>query len=133
MARPGDKINCPVCGRESVAKLNRVMDGWRVAEERVVCALCGGVLPPAPASAEDDAGKRAAAALAETLGVAAPSDPVSPPRDTDACFCRDCLHYLRHPFVSRCLLHRRPTEPMADCPDFSPAPVAHNQPEESDV
>ena len=38
-------------------------------------------------------------------------------------FCRDCKHYLRHPFVSRCLLTGRDVEPMGDCPSFTPRPV----------
>lgn len=32
--------------------------------------------------------------------------------------CPHCVHYLIHPFQSRCLLWNRPVEPMADCPKF---------------
>ena len=34
-------------------------------------------------------------------------------------FCRDCRHYVKHPFLSRCGRHDCEVEPMQDCPDFS--------------
>ena len=33
-------------------------------------------------------------------------------------FCRDCRHYVKHPFRSRCGRHDCEVEPMQDCPDF---------------
>lgn len=35
-------------------------------------------------------------------------------------FCRDCADFIAHPFLNRCQRHGRDTDPMGDCPDFTP-------------
>lgn len=62
-------------------------------------------------------------ALASLMGEAPASLP-SLVNENESRFCKDCRHFLRHPFLSRCLLHSRATEPMDDCADFTPQPDA---------
>jgi hypothetical protein len=96
------------------------MDGWTVKGEQIVCALCGEHLADAGSPTKSlDPGPDAVDALARLLGE---DREVWVPLTADESvhFCKDCAHFLRHPFVSRCLFHDRPTEPMDDCPDFSP-------------
>jgi hypothetical protein len=38
--------------------------------------------------------------------------------DGEKKFCRDCMHLVSHPFLTRCSLHAKEVNPMDDCPDF---------------
>lgn len=131
MPKLGDIFVCPHCQRESVVKTERVMDGWTVVGERSICALCG--TPVAEPPSTDDKGPASSSrlgALADLLGEAPATESVTLTEETSH-FCKDCTHFLRHPFVCRCLFHNRSTEPMDDCPDFTPA---HEEPPgEADV
>ncbi|MBN2448980.1 MAG: hypothetical protein JXR77_01240 [Lentisphaeria bacterium] len=126
----GDRFSCEACGRESIAKLTRVMDGWTYVGDRLACALCGapvaaaeGASPAAPAPPSSRQAVDRLAALLDTRPEARGSlGPVEKGR-----FCRDCVHFLRHPFVSRCLLRDKPVEPMQDCDDFQRRPEAKPQ------
>ena len=37
-------------------------------------------------------------------------------------FCRDCMHFISHPFLTRCGLHKKNVEPMEDCDKFAAKP-----------
>lgn len=124
--RPGVRLVCPGCEADTVAKSKKRVDGWTCVGESLVCALCGCVLVQDwPDGGGDDAGAQAEAAaqdhLAAVLGGAAIEAP-HPVLKTEGAtpFCRDCAHFLKHPFVSRCLLHHADVDPMHDCPDFRP-------------
>ena len=115
--RAGDVFQCPECKQESIIKIRRKMDGFRYLGDELVCMLCGAVLPEEAPSKTDDPEKDTANPLAALLGV----EDAAPERladDTGKGFCRDCKHYLRHPFLSRCDRHDRSVNPMDDCPDF---------------
>jgi hypothetical protein len=117
------------------------MDGWTPLGKTAVCALCNAELPPAADDGQAehdssptpraDAADRFASFLgaertnrgnaAETLGIT----------DDARSFCKDCRHFLKHPFIDKCLFHQRPTNPMDDCPDLSRRePEANNTSEE---
>ena len=34
-------------------------------------------------------------------------------------FCKDCVHFMPHPFVDRCDLDNHPVDPMDDCSEFA--------------
>lgn len=125
----GASVRCPHCGRESIVVIRAEFDGWKRVGDVFACGLCDTVLGQVPgvSTSKDDAvdteqSKRAKQLLgfdergsqelsaAKVLG----EDTEHGPRH----FCRDCRHYLVHPFLSRCLLHNRTVEPMGDCPDF---------------
>jgi hypothetical protein len=106
-----------------VSKLERVLDGWTVVGERLVCALCQEPLSADGSLISAQSDERAGLdALSSLLGES-PAEKPEMADDGGAHFCKDCIHFLRHPFVSRCLFHDRPTEPMDDCEDFSPRPA----------
>ncbi len=119
MPTVGESFSCTRCGRESVAKTKRVLDGWTVVRECLVCAFCGAEIPEPENIGTDTAKKDKQGALASLLGEA-PTRLPTLENDTENRFCKDCRHFLRHPFLSRCLLHNRATEPMDDCADFTP-------------
>ncbi|MGD9498468.1 MAG: hypothetical protein AB7Y46_19395 [Armatimonadota bacterium] len=129
--KPGETFLCRACGHESVAKVKKLMDGWRCTGEVILCAFCqtpvtspssSAPSAPSPVGAADSA---ADAAALRRLAALLDTEPAAPPRLADAargCFCKDCRHFLRHPFYSRCLLHEKNVEPMEDCDDFDPRP-----------
>lgn len=115
----GQSFTCPRCKRESIVQLKVLFDGWTAQGEHFVCGLCGADLgenkPAAgPATAPPDAA--AASRAADFLGTALPVKPRFDTKDLKKVFCRDCRHYVKHPFESRCLLRDRKVEPMSDCP-----------------
>lgn len=61
-------------------------------------------------------------ALDSLFGESADSSEFSsalPALDSPVHFCRDCKHFLFHPFKCRCCLYDKEVEPTADCPSFS--------------
>lgn len=123
----GDSFVCRHCGKESIAKLEKIMDGWTYMGDAIVCAFCNAAVSSpdnVPAAASPGSAAEHADGL-ERLSSLLNETPVETKRlvaDDDARFCRDCVNFLRHPFVSRCLLHDKPVEPMDDCDDFERRP-----------
>ena len=39
--KPGEQFTCPACRRTAFAKLEKILDGWAVKGEHLVCSLCG--------------------------------------------------------------------------------------------
>lgn len=142
--RVGQSFRCPACRSDSIVKKIREMDGWNFVRESLACAFCGAVLGSASSAADDgasaaDAHGRAARRLAALLG----DDDLESSRKwraqaqaalagnadgrSDAPFCRDCRHYIKHPFLSRCLLTDRAVEPMQDCARFERRPESNGE------
>ena len=117
---PGKPFTCPHCGEDSIVRKKTLFDGWKAAGEILVCSLCGKQVGNASA----DAGQSVARAADERLRKAESllGSRLEPKKTLDRegieRFCKNCTHYLVHPFQSRCLLWNRAVEPMADCPKF---------------
>ena len=118
--KAGERFCCPHCGEESLVKRKVLTEGFRKTGEALVCALCGAVVgePATPAAeakaAADERGRKLAALLGgdEREKVTLAADPESR-------FCRDCRHFIAHPFRSRCGLTGETADPMADCDAFA--------------
>jgi hypothetical protein len=125
--KPGETFCCAACGRESIAKAQKLMEGWRCLGETVVCAFCKAPVGPPVALAETgDRARRECTDARDRLASFLDTSPVAAPEFRDkqkGHFCKDCRHYLKHPFYSRCLYHEKSVEPMDDCPDFTPKPA----------
>lgn len=125
----GQPMKCAACGRDSIVQTKTRLDGWENLGQWFVCGLCGHYLAAieavtASSSQAEDTESGAASRLAAFLGTDdVKVDRSAVMRDADRAFCRDCMHFLRHPFVSRCLLHDRVTEPMNDCADLARCPT----------
>ena len=137
--RRGEQLQCPACGKDSVVQVRTKLEGWRNLGDWFVCGLCGHYLAALSEDARTDeaaqaretqAASRLAAFLNEEVTSSAP---VGLLPDAEAAFCRDCLHFFQHPFVSRCLLHDRVTEPMHDCREFLLRHESEEQEEESET
>ena len=111
-------MRCPHCGEESFAKKKVLRDGWNVTGEVMVCALCGREWPaaaPKPGAGADDARKRRLSAL---LGGEEPGE-VRLAGAADRKFCRNCRHFIVHPFRSVCARTDREADPMGECGEFT--------------
>lgn len=121
MMKNTDKIKCPHCGEDSIAKIRPRMDGWQSVGNEFYCMMCSAALGPVP---EEDASPettskntdRLAALFGGELEEDAPEILNTDPAERR--FCRDCRFYIVHPFHSRCGKFDRDTDPMDDCPEF---------------
>ena len=99
------------------------MDGWTKVGRALACAICGEKIAdfpePQPIAAEKGKALSGFAALLHTEAEAKPEIKVN---DDEKQFCRGCSHFIAHPFLSRCTLHKQEVNPMDDCPDFKPKP-----------
>lgn len=113
----GESIPCPLCGETTIVKSRRRYDGFTVVGEEYFCMICNGALGPADQTAAGAATPTASrlAALLDTEIAAVPTLEDAPGVRH---FCRDCKHFISHPFLSRCEFHHREVNPMDDCPDF---------------
>ncbi len=119
---PDEKIVCPFCKETSIAKLKNQMDGFRKTGEVLVCMLCNAEL--APVTAQKDTASAQIDSKMQDLGLLLGAAPVATARLTAATdekrFCKDCRHFLAHPFVDRCDMDNHPVEAMDDCEHFAP-------------
>ena len=115
-----EKITCPVCKEPSMAKSKTKFDGFNKVGEVLVCMLCGAELGTAESLAEADAVRNDQ--KIHDLGVLLGAAPAARARlaaaDDEKRFCKDCKHFLKHPFVDRCDLDNHPVDPMDDCDKF---------------
>ena len=126
--KPGEQFTCPACGRTAFAKLEKILDGWDVKGEHLVCSFCGADAgaadaPKSPDSASVSAGRKALDALFgnDAAEVKKPSilDMDAPAEHR---FCRDCAHALVNVFAVICTRKQCEVQPMDDCPDFEKRP-----------
>ena len=129
----GDQFVCSACGRTAFAKLEKVLDGWEVKGERLVCPFCGAEAGRPDSPSANDSAKAASAArkaLDDLLGGGPPDDSPHPSILDDSGaeerrFCRDCAHALVNVFAVVCTRKHCEVQPMDDCPEFKrrPAPL----------
>ena len=118
--QPNEKITCPFCKEPSMAKVKNVLDGFTKVGEVLVCMLCGAELGTVETSAQ--ANSVQSNQKIHDLGVLLGAAPAARARlaaaDDEKRFCKDCKHFLKHPFVDRCDLDNHPVDPMDDCDKF---------------
>jgi DNA-directed RNA polymerase subunit RPC12/RpoP len=119
--KPGSEIVCPHCGKDSFASKKTEMDGWTKKGDILVCASCGAKLADlseSGASVAQNSDSPALSSLAEALGVDEMRKPTLKVTDDEKRFCRDCAHFISHPFLNRCSLFGKEVAPMDDCGEF---------------
>ena len=126
--KPGQRFFCNHCHSQSIAKLERRLEGFTVVEEYLTCAFCHERIAaetPNPSDKPDDAApKPSLSALESLFGSSKPamgkaeSSVLNELHTAARHFCRDCSQYVKHPFGGRCSLTGKEMEPMDDCPRF---------------
>jgi hypothetical protein len=117
----GDRLECPNCGQSTIAKEKVVMDGWTAKEKILICTLCGekvGEIETDADVAVTETENSALSGLSALLGEEPEEKIKLTAEGSERHFCRDCVHYVAHPFLSRCELHKKNVNPMDDCPDY---------------
>lgn len=111
------EIQCPACGRETLLRRTPRYEGFKKVGEQLSCLGCGHRF-----AGEQDVPFRHKAAPA----VFAPDERPAAVRifaeDENACLCRYCRHYLVHPFVQRCAVHKKEVEATDTCARFDRKP-----------
>jgi hypothetical protein len=122
---PGKEFHCVSCGRDSVVHKKAVLLDWQVRYD-LVCGLCGAQLlegytegktpDSAPTSGKSE--KLAQFLQVEAEATSRPVDLLGEEAVNEREFCRDCRHYIHHPFLSRCSLWHKEIGPMESCERF---------------
>ena len=126
--KPGEQFSCPACGRTAFAKLEKILDGWDVKGEHLVCSFCGADAgaPDAPKPADSasvSAGRKALDALfGSDESVSRSPSILDMDTPSEHRFCRDCAHALVNVFAVICTRKHCEVQPMDDCPDFEKRP-----------
>lgn len=126
--KSGEKFTCPACGRTAFAKLEKLLDGWDVKGEHLVCSFCGADAgaPDVPQSSDPNSVSAGRKALDALFGNDAAEEKKPSILDMDSPsehrFCRDCAHSLVNAFAVICTRKHCEVQPMDDCPDYEKRP-----------
>ena len=121
--KAGDRIVCPHCRQETFVKEQTVMDGWTVKEKILQCPLCSTRLAKADQETPDQVEEKKSASLAALSSLLGGEELEKPDYTISADvkrFCKDCKHFIEHPFHTRCAHWDRETNPMDDCEFYQP-------------
>lgn len=117
--KAGEKITCPSCKEQTILKEKNDMHGWTNLGTILVCALCDAKIGE-PAEPNEVKNTTSLKALEELLDHKAEKKIKLEVAPDETHFCKDCAHFIDHPFITRCGFHGRITMPMDDCPQFTP-------------
>ena len=116
-----EKIICPVCKEESMLKIKNKLDGFTQVGKVFVCMLCNAEIGPVPENSSADESAADNSKL-DKLGLLLGAVPAATARlaaaDNEKRFCKDCKHFLKHPFTDRCDIDNKPVDPMVECGNF---------------
>ncbi|MCX6983518.1 MAG: hypothetical protein NT118_02040 [Lentisphaerae bacterium] len=104
--KPGHQLKCPHCGKECFLVKKSLMDGWTKVGDILACSCCSAKiadLEDEKAKASDNSSKFSS--LENLLSEKKKEGP-------------NCIHFVAHPFLSRCELRKKNVNPMDDCPEF---------------
>lgn len=117
--KQGDEIICPHCKGDAFLVKTNLMNDWVFEGETLICSLCKQKI--ADISRKDikdpSESNRTLDRLAAFLGEEKENNQTIQDNE-EKTFCRDCKHYISHPFMNRCQLHTKEVNPMDDCRDF---------------
>ena len=117
--KPGQQLKCPHCGKECFLVKKSLMDGWTKVGDILACSCCSAKI----ADLEDEKAKTSDnsskfSSLENLLSEKKKECPKIESSEDEKHFCRDCIHFVMHPFLSRCELRKKNVNPMDDCPQF---------------
>ena len=118
--REGESFKCPHCGEQSIVKSKNRMDGFTLVGKVFACVLCGAELEAPDGNEQEPEGGQAAARFAALLGEGAQPEEKADlaPDEGYGRFCRNCIHFIEHPFRTLCGLDGKVADPMGECGQF---------------
>ena len=90
----------PFCKEQSFIRLEKEYDGFKVINQKKICALCGYEF-------KDD----------EEVPYIE-EKPLFNDENEEAHFCRDCQYYVVHPWTQKCTLTNQEVTALDTCPEF---------------
>ena len=118
----GDEIICKHCGENSFLVKKTIMDGWTKLGEVLTCSSCSMEIEKISNEEKSSENKEqknlSLNKLSSFLGTEQEEKPTINMEEDEKYFCRDCKHYISHPFLNRCSLQQVEVNPMDDCPSF---------------
>jgi hypothetical protein len=118
----GDEIICKHCGENSFLVKKTIMDGWTKVGEVLTCSSCSmeieKICNEEKLSEKQEIKSLSLDKLSGFLGTELEEKPTINMEEDEKYFCRDCKHYISHPFLDRCSLHQTEVNPMDDCKSF---------------
>lgn len=121
---PNQEFICPQCGMRAVIREEEIVEGlFEVVGKRHICSLCGWQIPEeqmvlSNQISSDNRFPTDDSALDALFGDDTRSDHGPVLADETVRFCKNCHHYLKSPFLSRCLLNNRDVDPLGICEQF---------------
>ena len=119
----GDEIKCKFCGANSFLVKKTIMEGWTKTGEVLICSSCSKVIhkilideKQSESITKENINKTSLDKFSNFLGGEKIKRPVI--KEEEKHFCRDCKHYISHPFLDRCSLRQVEVNPMDDCELF---------------
>ena len=117
--KPGEQIKCPYCSKDSFLVKKVVHDGWKKAGEFLCCSSCSSEIEQMKeADSASQVSEVRLSALEALLSEKKQEQQKIHASDEEKRFCRDCMHFISHPFLNRCSYHNKTVETMDDCNNF---------------
>ena len=117
--KQGEEIQCPYCGKKTFVIKKTLMKEWINMGEIFACSVCDAKIADIEEQKKDNDNKPFdKSELSDFLGIEAETKKEFIVSEEEKQFCRDCKHYIEHPFLSRCSLFDKKVSPMDDCPKW---------------
>ena len=117
--KAGEHIICPFCKDETIVKSKLDTEDWFNKKEILICAICGATL--GVPEKEDNLKEETSSLnkLASLLGEETNTSNLINLKEDVYCFCRNCEHFVAHPYKCLCSLTMNEVDPQDNCEKFS--------------
>jgi len=116
----GEEVNCPHCNQDVFLVKQAVMDGWTKVGEILVCSMCNKKIFDIEEKAESTGKEKKSSSINKLAAFLETEQEEKPElKEEKKCFCRDCIHFIVHPFLDRCSYFNKSINPMDDCSNFA--------------
>ncbi|MCP4180353.1 MAG: hypothetical protein GY756_21525 [bacterium] len=117
--KPGDEVNCPHCNQNAFLVKQTIMDGWTKVGDILTCSICNMRIADLEIKNEETRKEQKNLSLDKLASfLETDQEEKSELKEENKCFCRDCSHFVSHPFLDRCSLLEKNINPMDDCSKF---------------
>jgi DNA-directed RNA polymerase subunit RPC12/RpoP len=119
----GDEFDCPYCGENTFLKQESILDtaGWGKIGEALFCASCSEKIEDISDVEKKESLNSSSgdlSMLSDLLGTKPEENVRLQEEFGDTHFCKDCKHFIVHPFMDRCSFHDKTVNPMDDCENY---------------